>query len=59
MGQSELLINFVCSARRRGFDLGHILVFPSDEETKEIAEGLGLATYFDVNNLGNLPKGEA
>ena len=59
MGQSELLINFVCSARRRGFDLGHILVFPSDEETKEIAEGLGLATYFDVNNLGNLPKREA
>ena len=59
MGQSELLINFVCSARRRGFDLGHILVFPSDVETKEIADGLGLATYFDVNNLGNLPKGEA
>jgi hypothetical protein len=47
-GQSELLINFACSARRRGFDLGNILVFPSDVETKELAEGLGLTTYFDV-----------
>jgi hypothetical protein len=48
MGQSALLVNFACSARRRGFDLGNILVFPSDVETKEIAEGLGLATYYDV-----------
>jgi hypothetical protein len=48
MGQSALLMNFACSARRKGFDLGNILVFPSDVETKEIAEGLGLATYYDV-----------
>lgn len=47
MGQSQLLMNFACSARRRGFDLGNILVFPSDVETKELAEGLGLATYYD------------
>lgn len=48
MGQSALLMNFACSARRRGFDLGNILVFPSDVETKELAEGLGLATYYDA-----------
>jgi hypothetical protein len=59
MGQSALLINFACSARRRGFDLGHVLVFPSDLETKQIAEGLGLATYYDEKNLGKLPKGQA
>ena len=47
MGQSALLMNFACSARRRGFDLGNILVFPSDVETKELAEGLGLTTYYD------------
>jgi hypothetical protein len=47
-GQSELLMNFACSARRRGFDMGNILVFPSDVETKEFAEGLGLSTYYDV-----------
>lgn len=46
-GQSALLVNFACSATRRGFDLGNILVFPSDLETKELAEGLGLTTYYD------------
>ena len=46
-GQSALLMNFACSAQRRGFDLGNILVFPTDIETKELAEGLGLATYYD------------
>jgi hypothetical protein len=43
----ELLVNFACSAQARGFDLGHVLVFPTDKETKELAEGLGLATYYD------------
>eukprot|EP00804_Cyclotella_cryptica_P023346 CCRYP_000494-RB/>CCRYP_000494-RB protein AED:0.30 eAED:0.30 QI:0/0.83/0.71/1/1/0.71/7/1970/421 len=46
-GQSALLMNFACSARRKGFDLGNVLVFPSDKETKELAEGLGLTTYYD------------
>ena len=46
-GQSALLMNFACSARRRGFDLGNVLVFPSDVATKELAEGLGLTTYYD------------
>eukprot|EP00584_Thalassiosira_punctigera_P018171 CAMPEP_0172575534 /NCGR_PEP_ID=MMETSP1067-20121228/137261_1 /TAXON_ID=265564 ORGANISM="Thalassiosira punctigera, Strain Tpunct2005C2" /NCGR_SAMPLE_ID=MMETSP1067 /ASSEMBLY_ACC=CAM_ASM_000444 /LENGTH=572 /DNA_ID=CAMNT_0013368185 /DNA_START=288 /DNA_END=2006 /DNA_ORIENTATION=+ len=59
MGQSALLVNFACSTRRRGFDLGNILVFPSDVETKELAEGLGLATYYDEKNMGPLPSGEA
>ncbi|EJK73664.1 hypothetical protein THAOC_04700 [Thalassiosira oceanica] len=34
-----------------GFDLGQILVFPTDMETKELAEGLGLTTYFDAEKL--------
>lgn len=58
-GQSALLMNFACSARRRGFDLGNILVFPSDTETKDLAEGLGLATYYDEKNMSPLPSGEA
>jgi len=58
-GQSALLVNFACSATRRGFDLGNILVFPSDLETKELAEGLGLTTYYDEKNMGPLPSGEA
>mmetsp|Transcript_1784 Transcript_1784/g.3441 ORF Transcript_1784/g.3441 Transcript_1784/m.3441 type:complete len:608 (-) Transcript_1784:88-1911(-) len=58
-GQSELLTNFVCSARSRGFDVGNILVFPTDLESKALSEGLGVATYFDEKNLGTLPSGEA
>jgi hypothetical protein len=58
-GQSELLSNFVCAARSRGFDIGNVLVFPTDEETNKLARGLGLATYFDEKNLGDLPSEEA
>ncbi len=47
MGQSELLLNFVCNAKAKGLDVGNILVFPTDEETKELAEGLGLTTFHD------------
>lgn len=46
-GQSELLVNFVCSAKARGFDLSNVLVFVTDDKTREIVEGLGLAAFFD------------
>ena len=48
-GQSELLINFVCNARAKGLPLDNILVFPTDEKTDELAQALGLATFFDLN----------
>jgi len=59
MGQSELLMNFVCNAKAKGLDVSNILVFPTDQETKDLAEGLGLATFHDEKNFGVLPKGEA
>ena len=40
-------MNFVCSAKSRDIDLSPVLVFATDEETKELAEGLGLAAFFD------------
>ena len=46
-GQSELLINFVCNAKAKGFPIDNILLFPTDEETQSLAEGLGLTTYYD------------
>lgn len=58
-GQSSLLMNFACSAHRRGFDLGNVLVFPTDMESKKLAEGLGLATYYDESNMSAIPVGEA
>jgi hypothetical protein len=59
IGQSELLANFVCAARSRGLDVSNVVVFPTDIDSKELAEGLGLTTYFDEKNFGALPKGEA
>jgi len=58
-GQSELLSNFICSARSRGLSTDNILVFPTDEEAYKLSQGLGIATYFDAKNLGILPSGEA
>ena len=46
-GQSELLMNFACSCRARGLDLSQVLVFATDTETKDLAEGLGLLTFYD------------
>jgi hypothetical protein len=46
-GQSELLMNFACSARARGFDLHQVLVFSTDLETKALAEGLGMVAFYD------------
>lgn len=46
-GQAELLMNFVCSAHSRGMDLRNIIVFVTDQETFDIATGLGLTAYYD------------
>ena len=46
-GQSELLVNFACSTHARGLDISNILVFATDQETKELAESVGLAAYYD------------
>ena len=58
-GQRELFANFVCAARSRGFGTAHVLVFPTDAESHALARGLGVASYFDRQNLGVLPAGEA
>ena len=49
-GQSELLINFVCSAQARGFGdvvREKVLVFATDEGVLDIAQGLGLRAFYD------------
>ena len=46
-GQSELLFNFVCSARSRNMDISSILVFATDEETLDLATSLGLTAFYD------------
>lgn len=45
-GQSELLVNFVCSARSRGLDISNLIVFPTDLYSKALAESMGLTTFY-------------
>ena len=46
-GQAQLFWNFVCVARARSVDLSHLLLFASDVETHELAQTLGMLTFFD------------
>lgn len=55
-GQSQLLLNFACSARAKRLDISSVLVFATDQETKELAEAVGLNVYFDERNFGSMPK---
>ncbi|KAL3826599.1 hypothetical protein ACHAXA_010524 [Cyclostephanos tholiformis] len=61
-GQSDLLINFICSARSRGFgDIVNqkVLVFATDEGVLKIARGLGLNTFYDEVIFKDMPEREA
>jgi len=55
LGQSELLVNFVCHAQSRQLDLSQVLVFCTDLETKLIVNSLGLAAFYDAVNFEKMP----
>jgi hypothetical protein len=54
-GQSELLVNFVCSSRSRNLDLS-LLVFATDQETYDLAIAHGIGAFYDETNFENMPK---
>lgn len=58
-GQSELLLNWYCSAKSRGFDTSNVLLFPTDQFSKDLADGLGLATVYDEKLMHLIPSEEA
>lgn len=58
-GQATLMMNFVCSAKAKGFDISNVLVFATDEETLDLANGMGLTAYSLQKILGKMPTGEA
>lgn len=55
-GQSELLVNFICNCKSIGVDLSRLLVFATDLETKALADGLGVSTFYDDVNFEKLPS---
>jgi len=59
LGQVDLLMNFVCSAKSKHFDISNVLLFATDKQTYDIGIGLGLAVFYDESNFGNLPTAEA
>jgi len=59
LGQSELLVNFVCAARGRGLPLDHILLFATDTETYQLAQSLGIAAFDVQDAFGDMPKDAA
>ena len=55
-GQSHLLFNYVCSARKIGMDLNKVLLFALDEKTNDIAKSLGLHTYYNESIFQDMPS---
>ncbi|KAL3905403.1 MAG: hypothetical protein SGILL_009691, partial [Bacillariaceae sp.] len=55
-GQSLLLHNFACNAKAKGLDLSRVIVFATDEYTKEMAEGLGLHVFYNEAVFGSMPE---
>mmetsp|Transcript_10463 Transcript_10463/g.22153 ORF Transcript_10463/g.22153 Transcript_10463/m.22153 type:complete len:643 (-) Transcript_10463:260-2188(-) len=61
-GQSDLLINFICSAQARGFGdvvKEKVLVFATDQGVLDIAHGLGLRAFYDEKIFEKMPEKEA
>ncbi len=55
---TDMILNFVCSARKAGKSIDHLVLFPTDDEAAEVAKSLGVA-YFTHPSFGDFPKEEA
>jgi len=49
----------ICSCKTKGFDITSVLLFATDKETHATVQGLGLASYYDEQVFGDIPKTEA
>ena len=58
-GQSELLANFICSAKARKIDISSVLLFATDNETYLLAKSLGITAYDVQDAFGNMPTSAA
>ncbi|KAL3793475.1 LOW QUALITY PROTEIN: hypothetical protein ACHAW5_001650 [Stephanodiscus triporus] len=57
LGQSELLLNFACSARARGFDLKNVVVFLRIDE--RVGGGYGTCDIYEEKLMASIPKEQA
>mmetsp|Transcript_44879 Transcript_44879/g.108468 ORF Transcript_44879/g.108468 Transcript_44879/m.108468 type:complete len:566 (+) Transcript_44879:184-1881(+) len=56
-GHAQLLLNFVCAAKSVGFNLDNVLLFAMDQQTYDLAQKLGLASFYPKHLFdGYTPK---
>ena len=58
-GHSDLFINYCCAARAAGMDLSKILLFATDQDTKDMGDALGIQTYFNEKVFSSIPREES
>jgi len=58
-GQSEIFLNFVCSARARGLDISQILLFATDSDIVELATASGVTVFDAREAFGDMPTNAA
>lgn len=59
-GHSEMLMNFVCNAHAKGEEtretLKSALIFATDLQTHELAQALGLSSFYSPTVFGDVPE---
>ena len=55
-GHLEILLNFLCAARKTGVDLSTFLLFATDQKTKIFADQFGLISYFNPGLFASVPS---
>jgi Nucleotide-diphospho-sugar transferase len=55
-GQSELLLNFFCSAKARNLDVSNAIVVALDEKTRDLATRLGYNLFYDEVLFSHVPS---
>jgi len=58
-GHSDLLMNFVCSAKSNGIDLSNVLVFATDQVAHDVAKGIGLESIYAQSIFKGTPENDA
>jgi len=57
-GQSELLLNFICNARAKGFGdvLKNVFLFATDQVTHDLAQSMGITSVYIESIFGSMPE---
>jgi hypothetical protein len=57
-GMTDLILNFVCSAKKAGTPISQLVLFPTDDAAVSVAKSIGVA-HFTHKSFGEFPTAEA